>query len=152
MSGTALPPARAIRTLGEEETAAAGEAFAARIGAGDVVLLFGDLGAGKTAFVRGLARGLGAPGEEVTSPTFTLVQEYRGRLTLYHADLYRLTPPEVADLGLDELAEGSILAVEWAERWDDAPEDAWRLRFEHEGENVRAITITTPVRRHGGGA
>ena len=82
-----------------------------------MLLLYGDLGAGKTAFVRGLAQGLGASDEDVSSPTFTLVQEYRGgRLTLFHADLYRLTPAEAADLGLDEIGEDGVLAIEWADR------------------------------------
>ena len=92
-----------IVSRSEEETSAAGERLGQRLAAGAVVLLYGDLGAGKTAFVRGLARGLGAPADDVTSPTFTLVQEYRGRLTLYHVDLYRLEPAEIDDLGLDEL-------------------------------------------------
>jgi tRNA threonylcarbamoyladenosine biosynthesis protein TsaE len=127
----------------EEETSAAGERLARRLGTGAVVLLYGDLGAGKTAFVRGLARGLGAPADDVTSPTFTLVQEYHGRMTLHHVDLYRLEPAEVADLGLDELASGNaIVAIEWAERWHDAPDGAWEVRLAHEGDQVRRITIT----------
>jgi tRNA threonylcarbamoyladenosine biosynthesis protein TsaE len=131
-----------IITRGEEESSAAGERLAARLAAGDVVLLFGDLGAGKTAFVRGLARGLGAPGDAVSSPTFTLVQEYRGRVTLYHADLYRLKPEEVSDLGLDELTEGQgVLAVEWAERWTDAPERAWHVRIANPGGDERHISV-----------
>jgi tRNA threonylcarbamoyladenosine biosynthesis protein TsaE len=126
----------------EEETSAAGEQLARRLGTGAVVLLYGDLGAGKTAFVRGLARGLGAPAGDVTSPTFTLVQEYHGRVTLHHVDLYRLEPAEVADLGLDELASGNaVVAIEWAERWHDAPDEAWEVRLAHEGDQVRRITI-----------
>jgi tRNA threonylcarbamoyladenosine biosynthesis protein TsaE len=126
----------------EEETSAAGEQLARRLGTGAVVLLYGDLGAGKTAFVRGLARGLGAPAGDVTSPTFTLVQEYHGRVTLHHVDLYRLEPAEVADLGLDELASGTaVVAIEWAERWHDAPDEAWEVRLAHEGDQVRRITI-----------
>jgi tRNA threonylcarbamoyladenosine biosynthesis protein TsaE len=128
-------------TTSQEETEAAGERLGRVLGAGDVVLLYGDLGAGKTAFVRGLARGLDAPAEEVSSPTFTLVQEYGGRTTLYHADLYRLQPAEVDDLGLDELGAGDIVAVEWAERWSSRPDDAIEVRLEHAGEDARRISI-----------
>lgn len=136
--------AQTIVTWSEEATSAAGERFAARVRPGDVVLLHGDLGAGKTAFVRGLARGLGASPDDVSSPTFTLVQEYRGRLTLYHVDLYRLKPIEVADLGLDELTEGAVVAIEWAERWFDAPPGAWVVQILSEGENQRRIVIEVP--------
>jgi tRNA threonylcarbamoyladenosine biosynthesis protein TsaE len=134
-----------IVTDTEEETSAAGEGLAARIRPGDVVLLYGDLGAGKTAFVRGLARGLGASPDDVSSPTFTLVQEYHGRVTLHHVDLYRLKPIEVDDLGLDELTSGpAVVAVEWAERWTDAPEGAWVVRIVSEGEDRRRISIACP--------
>jgi tRNA threonylcarbamoyladenosine biosynthesis protein TsaE len=136
--------AQIIVTCSEEETSAAGDRFAARVRPGDVVLLHGDLGAGKTAFVRGLARGLGASPDEVSSPTFTLVQEYRGRVTLYHVDLYRLKPIEVADLGLDELTEGAVVAIEWAERWSDAPLGTWVVRILSDGENQRRIVIVNP--------
>ncbi len=129
-------------TRTEDDTSAAGEQFAARLQGGDVVLLHGDLGAGKTAFVRGVARGLGAPGDDVSSPTFTIIQEYRGRVTLHHVDLYRLAPAEVDDLGLDELVEsGGVVAIEWAERWIDAPEGAWVIRIALEGEADRRIVI-----------
>ena len=131
-----------IVTDSEAETSAAGEHLGRRLAAGDVVLLYGDLGAGKTAFVRGLARGLGASPDAVSSPTFTLVQEYSGRVKLHHVDLYRLQPIEVGDLGLDELSEGdAVVAVEWAERWVDAPERAWVVRIAHAGEGVREISI-----------
>jgi tRNA threonylcarbamoyladenosine biosynthesis protein TsaE len=134
--------AQPLITRSEAETSAAGERFAARLHPGDVVLLHGDLGAGKTAFVRGLARGLGASPDDVSSPTFTLIQEYRGRLVLHHVDLYRLKPNEVDDLGLDELTEGTaIVAIEWAERWTDAPADAWTVQFVNEGEDIRRISI-----------
>jgi tRNA threonylcarbamoyladenosine biosynthesis protein TsaE len=132
-----------IVTGSEYETSAAGERFAERLTAGDVVLLYGDLGAGKTAFVRGLARGLGAPADDVSSPTFTLVQEYRGRMTLHHVDLYRLQPIEVGDLGLDELMETpGVLAIEWAERWNDAPTGAWVVHIDHDSDDRRRVAIS----------
>jgi tRNA threonylcarbamoyladenosine biosynthesis protein TsaE len=131
-----------IQTTTEEETAAAGERLAAALGPGDVVLLYGELGAGKTAFVRGLARGLGASDRDVTSPTFTLVQEYAGRLPLYHVDLYRLEPKEVEDLGLEELVSADgVVAIEWAERWHGRPDDAIEVRLEHAGEDQRRIAV-----------
>jgi tRNA threonylcarbamoyladenosine biosynthesis protein TsaE len=134
-----------IVTTSESKTSAAGERLAARLCAGDVVLLHGDLGAGKTAFVRGIARGLGASPEDVTSPTFTLMQEYRGRMTLVHVDLYRLAPEEVAGLGIEESTdEPAVIAVEWAERWRSAPARAWTIRFEDQGGDARRITITAP--------
>jgi tRNA threonylcarbamoyladenosine biosynthesis protein TsaE len=136
-------PASDIVTKTEEQTAAAGERLAATLRAGDVVLLYGELGAGKTAFVRGLARGLGAPEAEVSSPTFTIVQEYTGRLTLYHVDLYRLEPREVDDLGLEELVSSDgVVAIEWAERWHGRPDDAIEVRLEYEGEDQRRIVVT----------
>ena len=131
----------------------AGERLAAMLQPGDVVLLYGDLGAGKTAFVRGLARGLGAAANDVSSPTFTIVHEYpaRGRaagLTLYHVDLYRLDAPEVDDLGLDELVlSGGIVAIEWAERWRDRPADAIEVRIADAGQNKRRIGVSAPKGR-----
>jgi tRNA threonylcarbamoyladenosine biosynthesis protein TsaE len=132
-----------IATNSERETAAAGRDLAARIGPGDVVLLTGDLGAGKTAFVRGLAEGLGIAASEVTSPTFTLIQEYAGgRLPLYHVDLYRLKPIEVDDLGLDELtSEGGVTAIEWPDRLPRPFEGAIQVRIEHGHDNQRTIHI-----------
>jgi tRNA threonylcarbamoyladenosine biosynthesis protein TsaE len=131
-----------IVTAGEEETSAVGERLATRVQPGDVILLNGDLGAGKTVFVRGVARGLGAPADDVSSPTFTLVQEYHGRVTLYHVDLYRLEPAEVADLGLDELTGAdAVVAVEWGDRWPDPPQGAWEVTIAHEGEHQRRIAV-----------
>src|SRR5438874_13775770 len=116
----------ALITSTEQETTDAGVALGRTLRAGDVVLLYGDLGAGKTAFVRGLARGIGANPDDVSSPTFTIVQEYSARpSTLFHVDLYRLDPPEIADLGLDDLISGEgIVAIEWADRWKERPDDA----------------------------
>ena len=132
-----------IDSNSEHETVEAGRALAERLHAGDVLLLYGDLGAGKTAFVRGLARGLGAPDEEVSSPTFTLVQEYRGeRLTLFHADLYRLTPAEAADLALHEIGEDGVLAIEWADRLAGPPSPTVTIRIDTLGTDRRRIAIT----------
>ena len=132
-----------IVTNTEQDTSATGERLAGALRSGDVVLLFGELGAGKTAFVRGLARGLGTPEEDVSSPTFTLIQEYsHGRVPLYHVDLYRLEPPEIADLGLDELISGeAIVAIEWADRWPDRPTDAIEVTISHAAENGRVIEV-----------
>jgi tRNA threonylcarbamoyladenosine biosynthesis protein TsaE len=132
-----------LTTRSEAETAAAARDVAARLGAGDVVLLFGDLGAGKTAFVKGLAEGLGVPADQVSSPTFTLVQEYRGgRLPLFHVDLYRLDDPrEVDDLGLDEIAADGVLAIEWAEKLPRATSGAIVVRIEHGDGDTRRLTV-----------
>jgi tRNA threonylcarbamoyladenosine biosynthesis protein TsaE len=133
-----------IDSYSETDTTAAGRTLAAQLTPGDVLLLYGDLGAGKTAFVRGLAQGLGAPPDEVSSPTFTLVQEYRGgRLTLFHADLYRLTPAEAADLGLHEIGEDGVLAIEWADRLAGPPSPTLTVRIDAIGANRRRIVITS---------
>ena len=138
-----------IITRSEAETAAVGRELAPTLAAGDVVLLYGDLGAGKTAFVRGLAEGLGVPPAEVSSPTFTLVQEYRGgRVMLVHVDLYRLNDPrELDDLGLDEIAEDGVLAIEWAEKLSRPIEEAIEVRFEHAGDDTRHLAINYPITR-----
>jgi tRNA threonylcarbamoyladenosine biosynthesis protein TsaE len=134
-----------INTHSEAETSQVGRDLAPGLGAGSVVLLFGDLGAGKTAFVRGLAEGLGVSPDDVSSPTFTIMQEYRGgRVTLFHVDLYRLEEPrEIEDLGLNEIAGEGILVIEWAERLPSEPRDAVRVRLEHAdaGGDARDITI-----------
>lgn len=129
-------------TTSEEETSAVGAELGTSLQAGAVVLLYGDLGAGKTAFVRGLAAGIGAATDDVSSPTFTIVQEYPGRVALYHVDLYRLEEREVDDLGLEELVLGDgVVAIEWAERWRGRPDDAIEVRIEDAGEERRRISI-----------
>jgi tRNA threonylcarbamoyladenosine biosynthesis protein TsaE len=135
--------AHIFTTSSETETSAIGRELAATLSAGDVVLLFGDLGAGKTAFVRGLAEGLGVQRDEVSSPTFTLIHEYRGgRLTLLHVDLYRLNDPrEIEDLGLDELGSDAAMAIEWADKLPKPPPDAILVTFAHANGNTRNITI-----------
>ena len=132
-----------ILTQGEDETSNVGERLARTLRPGDVVLLYGELGAGKTAFVRGLARGLGADPEGVSSPTFTLIQEYAGRIPLYHVDLYRLQPQEIPDLGLDDLMLGDgVVAIEWADRWPGRPDAAVEVTIEHSGEDERSIRVS----------
>jgi tRNA threonylcarbamoyladenosine biosynthesis protein TsaE len=130
----------------EADTAAAGRALASALAPGTTVLLYGDLGAGKTAFVRGLAEGLGIDPAEVSSPTFTIVQEYRGpQVTLQHVDLYRLAPAETEDLALDDLLDPhTVMAIEWAERLPAPPHGpVAAVRLAHAGGG-RRIEITWP--------
>jgi len=126
----------------EAETAGVGRTLAGHLRPGMVVLLEGPLGAGKTALVRGLAEGLGCDPADVSSPTFTLIQEYRGRFPLQHVDLYRLTPREADDLALDELLEENVVAIEWPDRWRQAPLDAIRVTIEPLDESTRRIAVT----------
>lgn len=132
---------RTIETASEAETIAVARGLAQDLADGTVVLLHGDLGAGKTAFVRGLAEGLSIDSDDVSSPTFTLVQEYRGRLRLYHVDLYRLSETEVPDLGLEELSQTGVVAVEWAEKWGRPAGRVIEVRLEDLGETRRRVTI-----------
>jgi tRNA threonylcarbamoyladenosine biosynthesis protein TsaE len=134
-----------VTTRSESETEKIAEDLGRSFQGGEVVLLFGDLGAGKTAFVRGLARGLAVDPEEVASPTFVLMTAYAGRLTLHHADLYRLRGNgDESELGLEELpGRSGVLAVEWAERLADEPwSQRIHVRLAHGGEDERTIEIT----------
>ena len=133
-----------ITTHSAEETAEVGRRLAPGLQPGSVVLLIGDLGAGKTALVRGLAEGLGVAPKEVSSPTFTLMQEYRGgRLLLIHVDLYRLDAArEIDELGLEELGLDSVLAIEWAEKLPRRFADAIEIRIAHGDGDVRLLTIS----------
>lgn len=149
------PAARQERvTQSEGETAAAGRWLGERLRTGAlrtgiVVHLLGDLGAGKTVFVRGLADGLGVDPDEVNSPTFTLIQEYVGRdgRRLFHVDLYRLAGGEVADLGLDALAAEGIVAIEWANRMlaPDPRAVLVQIAEDPAGDDYRRITIDIPA-------
>ncbi len=129
-----------LESGGPEETRAIGERLGALLEAGDVVLLQGELGAGKTTFVQGIARGLGFEGS-VSSKSFVLLGEYAGRVKLYHADLYRLEDPDqVLDLALDEISADGALVVEWPERAAGVlPEEHIHVRFEVTGEDGRAL-------------
>jgi tRNA threonylcarbamoyladenosine biosynthesis protein TsaE len=135
---------RVVITQSESETAELARSIAQGLQPGSVVLLRGELGAGKTAFVRGLADGLGVSEDQVSSPTFTLVQVYQGRLPLLHADLYRITAAEVEDLGLDEAGETGVLAIEWSEKLARPIPGAWAILLEDLGDDRRRITIDTP--------
>jgi len=127
----------------EEATQQIARQIASTLLPGDVLLVSGDLGSGKTTFVRGLAEGLGIDSNEVSSPTFTLVHEYRGgRLTLYHADLYRLERAATDDLGLEELGvRDGVLAIEWPDRLTHEMPGALRVTLEIVDDAARRITI-----------
>ncbi len=132
-----------LASASPEETRRLGERLGEQLRAGDVVLLSGELGAGKTVFVQGLARGLGFEGS-VSSKSFVLLGEYAGRVKLYHADLYRLErAEEVEELALDEISADGVLVVEWPERAGDGvlPEDHVRIEFEVTGEDRRVLRI-----------
>ena len=133
----------ALTTTSELQTAGVAKALAAGLKPGDVVLVSGNLGAGKTAFVRGLAEGLGIDPAEVSSPTFTLVHEYQGgRLTVYHVDLYRLDRAATDDLGLDELGVGDgVLAIEWPDRLTHGFPAAIDVHIDIVDETTRSIEI-----------
>ncbi len=126
------------------ETENVGQALAKILMPGAVIAYRGDLGAGKTAFTRGLARGLGAT-EQVTSPTYTIVNEYlTGRMPLFHFDMYRLScADELFDIGWEDyLDRGGVCAVEWSENVEDALEDPIIVNIEKLAEDTRRITVT----------
>ena len=133
------------RTKSEEETVALGERLAAELPRRAVVLLIGNLGAGKTTLAKGIAHGRGAAGhDEVSSPTFTLIHEYG--TGVYHIDLYRLDEPrEVATLGLDELFDrDALVLIEWGERFPELmPSNRIEIRIRSTGDDEREIEITT---------
>jgi tRNA threonylcarbamoyladenosine biosynthesis protein TsaE len=133
-----------VTTSSAAQTEAAGEGLGKRLLAGDVVLLTGDLGAGKTTFVRGVARGAGSAAP-VASPTFQLVRVYPGRVQLAHVDLYRIERSvELADLGLEELTDQGALVIEWGDRLQ-VPGSAW-IQIEHLGGDRRLIRTRRDLR------
>lgn len=137
-----MTKAGTITSRSVEETRELGARLGALLEAGDVVLLSGELGAGKTMFVQGIATGLGYGGT-VSSKSFVLLGEYEGRTKLYHADLYRLDEPEmVEDLAIDELIADGVVAVEWPERADERlPEEHLMIRFEIDGPDERTLAL-----------
>ena len=131
-------------TRSPEETERVGELLAQQLQPGTVLAYYGDLGAGKTAFTRGLARGLGIR-EPVTSPTYTIVNEYlSGRMPLFHFDMYRLhSADDLFDIGWEDYLErGGVCAVEWSENVAQALEDPVVVSIEKTGEESRRITVT----------
>jgi tRNA threonylcarbamoyladenosine biosynthesis protein TsaE len=128
-----------------DETQAIGQKIGKIVVVGTLITLYGSLGSGKTSFVQGLARGLGVPPDYyITSPTYTLINDYPGRYRLYHVDLYRIDGiDEAEDIGLYEIMEGDgITAIEWADRIEkDLPSDRVRLEFETNSDDSRAITL-----------
>jgi tRNA threonylcarbamoyladenosine biosynthesis protein TsaE len=130
------------------DTQALGERLGARLGPGDVVACVGELGAGKTCFLQGLARGLGVTGD-VTSPTFVLINEYRGRLPVHHLDAYRVESlAEIVDLGVEELFHGDgVTLVEWADKLMPLlPAGAVLVRISGVGDEPREIALEGPPR------
>ena len=133
-----------IESRSPDETREIGERLAARLGAGDVVACIGELGAGKTCLIQGLARGLGVT-SEVTSPTFVLVNQYRGRLPIYHLDAYRtLSLTELVDIGVEEMLYGDgVTVVEWADKLLPLlPARTITVAITGLGDEPRQITIT----------
>jgi tRNA threonylcarbamoyladenosine biosynthesis protein TsaE len=126
-----------------EDTLGLGRRFARCLKKGDIVCLYGDLGTGKTAFAKGLARGFGVSPAAVHSPTFTLMNVYSGRISLYHFDLYRIQSGDLFDLGYEEFFYGQGIAmIEWAERLGALlPADAWKVDLRHKKEGQRDIYI-----------
>ncbi len=127
-----------------EDTLAFGARFAKIFKPGDIVLLFGDLGAGKTAFVKGMAKGLTFNPLKVHSPTFTLMNIYEGRLPLYHFDLYRIKGADLFNMGYEEFFFGKgVTAVEWPERLEQlTPPAFWKVVLAHAGDDKRDICIS----------
>lgn len=139
-----------LSTTSPQETQALGEALGQAVQPGDLILLWGDLGTGKTCLVQGIARGLGVQ-ESARSPTFVLVTQHPGRLMLYHIDLYRLDNPlEVEDLGLDEYIESDgVCVVEWADKaMPIFPQEHLLVELRHRSEQERQIQLTARGNRY----
>jgi tRNA threonylcarbamoyladenosine biosynthesis protein TsaE len=132
-----------VQSSSARETKAWGRRLASILRGGELIALSGELGAGKTVFVKGLARGLHLPEEDILSPSFTMIQEHQGTLPLYHVDLYRLEDVNLDDLGLREyLFSSAIAAVEWFERLHEADElERLQVRISYAGANARTIEL-----------
>jgi tRNA threonylcarbamoyladenosine biosynthesis protein TsaE len=139
-----------VESRSPHETKAWGRRLASLLEGGELLGLIGELGAGKTCFIKGLAHGLSLREEDILSPSFTMIQEHRGRVPLYHIDLYRLERATLDDLGLREyLFSEGIAAVEWFERLHEAEEiDYLAVRINYEGANSRRIEFAASGARH----
>lgn len=137
-----------IDSQSAHETKLWGRRLASLLEGGELLALIGELGAGKTCFIKGLASGLNLREENILSPTFTMIQEHRGRLPLFHIDLYRLEEAGLDDLGLREyLFSSAVAAVEWFERLREADElEALSVRIAYSGANARRIEFAGPGR------
>src|SRR5580658_2008269 len=140
-----------IETSSARETKAWGRRLGSMLEGGELLGFTGELGAGKTCFIKGLARGLNLREEDILSPTFTMIQEHHGRLPLFHIDLYRLETVALDDLGLREyLFSDGVAAVEWFERLDEfATLDCLAIRISYAGANLRRIEFTATGDRYG---
>src|SRR3989440_10240080 len=149
MSSAITMQTREVISHDESETFDVGERLGRQLGGGEIILLDGPLGAGKTMLVKGIAAALGIDQEDVTSPSFTLVNPHPGRLLLYHIDLYRLdegaTSAHAVDLDEILTDENAIVIIEWAERLGHypLPEDVWRISIAGDGDEQRRISINT---------
>ena len=149
MSDATTPKAREVLCHNQSETFDLGEDLGRELSGGEIILLNGPLGAGKTMLVKGIASALGIDQEDVTSPSFTLVNPHPGRLLLYHIDLYRLDEGATAAhaVDLDEILtdENAVVIIEWAERLGryPLPEDVWRISINGDGDEPRRVTIKT---------
>jgi len=149
MSDATTPKTREIISHNQSETFDLGEDLGRELSGGEIILLNGPLGAGKTMLVKGIASALGIDQEDVTSPSFTLVNPHPGRLLLYHIDLYRLDEGATAAhaVDLDEILtdENAVVIIEWAERLGryPLPEDVWRISISGDGDEPRRIALST---------
>ena len=147
MSDATTPKTREIISHNQSETFDLGQDLGRELSGGEIILLNGPLGAGKTMLVKGIASALGIDREDVTSPSFTLVNPHPGRLLLYHIDLYRLDEGASAAhaVDLDEILtdESAVVIIEWAERLGryPLPEDVWRISISGDGDEPRLISV-----------
>jgi tRNA threonylcarbamoyladenosine biosynthesis protein TsaE len=142
-----LIPKVSLISSSEEETIVCAQRLAGQLKRGDIVLLQGQLGAGKTTFVKGLAQGFKVSAKQVNSPTFVIMNYYKGKLPLYHFDLYRLESPQAIEtLDFDEYFYGQgISVIEWPERLGEyKPKQYYLVEFQHKGETKRKICISCP--------